>query len=196
MPERGFTGEVAPCPHLPEVDELLTAESLRRLGAERGRVFYVAALRYSQSLWREGKPAQAILQLNRAWSADLRGDEEELARWASPWRALAWMLEHARDGHFLGNPVRHFQHLATRMSGPLGELRSWRAWGCFHVAEGVLGAEGFPRDLAQVGAEGVIFPPPEEVGRELARLGWPGEAELFADLLAGRSGPAERSDGS
>lgn len=194
MSARGFVEQIPACPDLPEVGELLTAELLRRLGPERGPAFYVAALRFSQSLWREGKPAQALLQLNRAWSAELRGDEEELARWPSPYRALVWMLERSPDGHFLGNPVRHFQHLATRMSGPRGEVRKWRAWACFHVAERILPAEDYPRDEEQVAAEEVVFPPPEEVLRELARLGWAGEAELVAEILAGRSGPVGSSD--
>jgi len=194
MSARGFVEQIPACPHLPEAGGLLTAEVLRRLGPERGPAFYVAALRFSQSLWREGKPAQALLQLNRAWSADMRGDEEELARRPSPYRALEWMLERAPEGHFLGNPVRHFQHLATRMSGPRGEVRKWRAWGCFHIAERVLRADRYPRDEEQVAAEGVVFPSPEEVLRELGRLGWPGEGALVKEILAGRSGPVERSD--
>jgi hypothetical protein len=196
MSVRIFAEHILPCPHLPEVAEALTAESIRAAGPDRGPRFYLATLRFGQSLWREGKPAQAILQLNRAWSADLRGDEEELARWPSPYRALVWMLERSPEGHFLGNPVRHFQHLATRMSGPRGEVRKWRAWACFHLAERVLPADGYPRDEEQVLAEGVVFPPPREVLKELGRLGWPGEGEQFAGILTGRSGTAERSDES
>lgn len=196
MSARGFVEQISACPHLPEVGELLTAESLRRLGSERGPAFYVAALRFSQSLWREGKPAQAILQLNRAWSADLRGNEEELARWPSPYRALVWMLKRSPEGRFLGNPVRHFQHLATRMSGPRGEVRKWRAWACFHLAESELPPDACPRDGEQEVAERIVFPTWEEVSEELGRLGWPGEGEQFAEVLAGRSGPPERSDGS
>lgn len=195
MSERCFNEQIPACPGLPEVGGLLTAESLRVLGSERGPVFYLAALRFAQSLWREGKPAQALLQLNRAWSADLRGDEAVLADWPSPFRALVWMLGRSPEGCFLGNPVRHFQHLATRMSGPRAEPRRWRAWACFHLAEQVLPADGFPRDGAQAAGEGVVFPAAEEVLGQLARLGWDGEAEMVGEILAGRTGPEERSDG-
>lgn len=194
--QRRFVEGISFCPHLPEVGGVLTAESMRVLGSERGPEFYLAALRFAQSLWREGKPAQALLQLNRAWSADLRGDEEVLAEWPSPFRALVWMLERSSEGCFLGNPVRHFQHLATRMSGPRGELRKWRAWAGFHLAERVLPADGFPRDEEQAAGEGIVFPAPEEVLESLARLGWEGEGEMLGAILAGRSGRDERNDGS
>ena len=46
----------------------------RRHGVERGAAFYQDALRYAQSLWISGKPAQAILQLDKAWMADLSDD--------------------------------------------------------------------------------------------------------------------------
>jgi len=97
------------------------------------------------------------------------------------------MLERAPEGRFLGNPVRHFQHLATRMSGPRGEVRKWRAWACFHLARRVLPADAYPRDEDQVATEGVVFPSTDEVLRELGRLGWPREGELFAGILAGET---------
>ena len=70
-------------------------------------------------------------------------------------------MEHAADGTagFLGNPVRHFQHLATRMSGPLQEVRTARAWKCFHIARRVLGERGdFPLDGRQIAREGIFIP--------------------------------------
>lgn len=46
------------CPYLPEVAEVLTAAATRSLAGDYGARFYHAALRYAQSLWLEGKPAQ------------------------------------------------------------------------------------------------------------------------------------------
>ena len=120
----------AGCPYLPAVDRRLTAEWTRIHRGRRDAGFYRAALEYGQSLWMEGKPAQAILQLNKAWSADLEGGECVLSEWPLPYRALVWMLKHAPEGRFLGNPVRHFLHLATRVRGERAEIRIWRAWAC------------------------------------------------------------------
>ena len=83
-----------PCPHLPEADPSLSAVSIRGSGADRGASFYRLALEVSQSLWRRGLPAQAILMLNRALSADLRGEEPVLHEFPPPYRALRWILEH------------------------------------------------------------------------------------------------------
>lgn len=149
------------CPFLPEVDGVLGVETTGRHGAERGEGFYVDALRYAQSQWLAGKPAQAILQLNKAFSANLREDAEVLRVWPWPFEALEWILENAADGGagFLGNPVRHFQHLATRMSGARREVRVERAWRCFYVARRVLGERGcFPMDGRQMVREGIFIP--------------------------------------
>lgn len=166
-----------PCPYLPEVRETLNAGSMDPHRTERGVGFYLAALRYAQSLWLEGKPAQAILQLNKAWSARLTGDEAVLHEWPPPYRALAWILRHTPDGPFLGNPVRHFQHLASRMAGPNPEPRKWRAWACFHLSESLLEAERFPRDEEQIANEGLEIPSQAMVWQQLETLGWPCELE-------------------
>lgn len=120
------------------------------------------ALVFAQGHWQEGKPAQAILQLNKAFSADLEDDDPVLKEWPWPYAALEWILEHAADGSsgFLGNPVRHFQHLATRMSGPRREVRIARAWKCFRIARRVLAGRGdFPLDGRQIAREGICIPP-------------------------------------
>lgn len=130
-----------------------------------------------------GKPAQAILQLNKSWLADLRGDEKVLGEHPSPYRALVWIMEHAAAGErgFMGNPVRHFQHLASRMSGPRAEVRAWRAWLCFHLAERTLGSTGFPRDGVQMVREGLWIPGMERAMAEVDARGWYGEvAELLS----------------
>ena len=127
----------------------------------RGAEFYLDALSFAQGYWLEGKPAQSILQLNKAFSADLREDDPVLESWPWPYTALAWIMGNAADGSrgFLGNPVRHFQHLATRMSGPRKELRIARAWRCFHIARQVLEGKGdFPLDGRQIAREGIFIP--------------------------------------
>lgn len=168
-----------PCPWLPEVREIHDFRITRRHGGERGVAFYQDALRYAQSQWLAGKPAQAVLQLDKAWMADLPAGHPGFVSDPAPYRALVWMIERAASGDcgYLGNPVRHFQHLASRMSGARSEIRSWRAWVCFHLAERILPRSGFPRDGWQIGREGLWIP---GAGRALAgveEFGWPGEAE-------------------
>lgn len=185
MSETPADFQQAPCPHLPPVETALTAATLRDYRAERGEGFYLAALRYSQSLWRQGKPAQAILQLNQAWSADLGGGEGILRSWPAPYEALVWLLTRSGEGMFLGNPVRHFQHLATRMHEVRREPRVWRAWACFHLAEAVLETSEHPRDLRQIEQEGVVIPAVAEVVEGLRTWGWDGEDRIFGKLMGG-----------
>lgn len=157
-----------PCPYLPPS----AAGKALRHGTGRGEAFYLDALTFAQAKWLEGKPAQAILQLNRAFSADLRAAAPILERWPLPFAALGWILEKSADGSygFLGNPVRHFQHLATRMSGPRRDLRIARAWECFHIARHVLDGKGdFPPDGSQIAREG-IFIPSRRIGSDSAPL--------------------------
>ena len=168
-----------PCPQLPAAVPGMSFRDLRALGDCRGERFYEATLTYGQCRWRRGLPAQAILQLDRAWGADLTGNEAILTEWPSPYRALAWMLERRTEGGFLGNPVRHFQHLASRVRGERREVRAWRAWACLHLAEGILPAGDFPRDHQQIEREGLVIPGPDQVRRGLQELGWPGEVEQW-----------------
>ncbi len=177
-------GEMVPafvnpsCPWLPEVDLVHDYKLTRRHGPGRGLNFHQDALRFAQSQWRCGKPAQAILQLDKAWGADLPGGPDDTAADASPYVALAWILKTAAAGNhgYLGNPVRHFQHLASRMSGPRAEIRAWRAWFCMHLAERLLAPGGFPRDGRQLAREGLFVPTMGSALAHLARIGWPGEA--------------------
>ncbi|MEX1117002.1 MAG: hypothetical protein WEB53_17280 [Akkermansiaceae bacterium] len=157
----------------------------RRHGAAKGAEFYRDALTYAQSQWLTGKPAQAILQLNKAWMADLAVDDPILKSHPSPYRALVWTLETAATGThgYLGNPVRHFQHLASRMSGPRAEIRAWRAWLCFHLAEKSLGSAGFPRDGEQLASEGLWIPGLDRTIHEVAKNGWKNETAEICSLL-------------
>ncbi len=172
------------CPLLPEVTHPHGHMVTRAHAALKGERYYLATLCYAQSLWREGKPAQAILQLNKGFMADLRGDEAVLAKWPPPYAVLVWFLKNAPEGRFLGNPVRHFQHLATRVSGVRKEIRAWRAWACFHLARRVLEEEEFPVDQEQVEREGVVFPEWERVVGEIRDAGWMGEGEWLVAVAS------------
>ncbi len=171
----------------------LGPEVTRRHGKERGAAFYQDALRYAQSMWRHGKPAQALLQMNKAWMSELT-EFAVLEEFPPPYEAMRWVIERAADGSsgYLGNPVRHFQHLASRMSGPRAELRAWRAWLCFHAASRLLSAAEFPRDWEQIAREGLWVPSLAQVLEQLGRLGWPGEkalAERVCKPVAGSNFP-------
>ncbi len=170
----------SPCPWLPEISRTHDFSLTRRHGHVKGAEFYYDALCYAQSQWVHGKPAQAILQLNKAWMANLEGHESILKNYSSPYQALAWILASAASGDcgYLGNPVRHFQHLASRMSaGPRSETRCWRAWLCFHLAEKVLNCANYPRDGEQIVREGLWVPSVRRAQNEILEKGWPGEHE-------------------
>jgi hypothetical protein len=170
------------------VTEIHDFSLTRRHGEAKGAKFYLDALRFAQSQWRVGKPAQAILQLNKSWMADLSGGDPVLRTNPTPYRALVWILEMAStgDGGYLGNPVRHFQHLASRMSGPQAEIRSWRAWACFHIAEEILDRAEYPRDGEQIAREGLWIPGFKRALQEVGGNGWPGEAEELGEALKSR----------
>jgi hypothetical protein len=175
------------CPWLPEISAAHDFSLTRRHGAAKDAGFYRDALTYAQSQWRMGKPAQAVLQLNKAWMADLPADDPVLHSHPPPYRALVWMMETAAGGDhgYLGNPVRHFQHLASRMSGPRAGIRAWRAWLCFHLAEKSLGRAGFPRDGEQLAREGLWIPGFQRSIDEVAKNGWANEtAEIFCAAMA------------
>jgi hypothetical protein len=190
MIERAHVVGREACPFLPAVEELWTA---RMMEPHRGRhdvPFYEAALGYAQSLWLEGKPAQALLQMNKAMMADLRGRAEGpedadggRSEWGLPYAAKLWVMRMTPEDEFMGNPVRHYQHLATRMNGVRAELRTWRAWACFHLAERHLPKEEYPRDEVQIEKEGVVVPGWEEAGDGLDRLGIVGEREMVHQLM-------------
>lgn len=145
-------------PHLPEASPDLGPYHTRQHRAKGGSTFHRACLELSQSLWLQEKPAQAILQLNKA---SMIPDQ------AAPYSALVWFLAHRRDNLFIGNPVRHFQHLASRMSGDHAELRRWRAWACFHLAEISLPWPDFPRDQEQIDQEQLRIPVFSDIEKKL-----------------------------
>jgi hypothetical protein len=175
---------LGPCPLLPAVESRHGPEATSHL-ASKNRAYYEACLHYAQSLWRDGKPAQAILQLNKSFMADLGGEPLILKSWPPPYAVLVWILRNRPEGAFVGNPVRHFQHLATRVSGERKEIRAWRAWACFHLSRRVLPVEEFPMDAEQVEKECLEIPEWEEVVERIRCDGWEGEAEVIREVAAG-----------
>jgi hypothetical protein len=144
---------------------------------ERGGGFYLDCLGYAQVLWRTGYPARALLCLDRALGADLRGGEPVLDDWPLPYGAVAWVMLHAPAGAFLGNPRVHFQHYAGRMNAPRRLQRRWRAWACWALARGIL------PDLPGDAKHRVVEPTHETIGKRLAAHGVRGEAALWRRTL-------------
>jgi hypothetical protein len=159
-----------PCPLLPAVDHVWQASEILQFGKERGADFYEASLHYAQSLWQQGLPAQAILQLNRALACHLSLSEPVMQRLPLPYKAMAWIIHQRPEGQFIGNPRRHFQHLATRMVQPHKELRTWRAWACWYLSTLVLPKESYPADEKQILEEGIQEPSCELIQNKLAEL--------------------------
>ncbi|MFK7909707.1 MAG: hypothetical protein AB8F34_03810 [Akkermansiaceae bacterium] len=166
------------CPFLPAVEEAIRPSDISDVRKRGGIDAYLAALTCAQSLWLQALPAQAMLQLNHAMSHDL--EVAELS-WPIPYQALVWIMTRRHEEGFLGNPVRHFQHLASRMSGANKELRTARAWVCFHLAERVLPADEFPRDERQIHQENLIIP---EIEPSIDSLPSQDEREIAQRLLS------------
>lgn len=179
------------CPHLPEVERVYDHRDLDALGGERGALFYETALRYAQSLWRTGFPAKSILLINRSLSLPLAGTEPVLARWPLAYQALVWIMQNRVEGQFIGNPRRHWQHLATRMVEPNKELRTWRAWACWYLAKTMLPENEFPSDQKQIREEQVVEPTQDQIHAELARLSPADDVERWLAALATLQAPRE-----
>ena len=111
-------------------------------------------------------------------SADLKRDEKYLESYPIPYSSIRWILIQRPDnkGQFLGNPRRHWQHYASRMSGPRAEIRIWRAWACFAIASKVLPHSEFPDDYKQIEEEGLIIPSEAEISEKLKMFGLPSES--------------------
>lgn len=146
-------------------------------GEDRGIEFYLTGLKYGQYLWQRGLTARAILCLDRAMGADLRGDEPDLARWQLPYAAMVWFMTHTPRDVFMGNPRVHFQHYADRMNEPRREQRRWRAWACWALARRVL--PDFPADPKHR----VVEPSLEQIAARLDQHGHPGETALWRESL-------------
>ena len=179
----GFAGTqpsvLAPCPHLPPPRPGLDWRTLNAFGAgDRGGSFYRACLEYGHSLWQRRHAARAILCLDRAMGADLKGGEPVLSEWPMPYAAMAWFMRHTPKGVFIGNPRIHFQHYADRMNQPRRDQRRLRAWASWALSRKVM--PELPGDPRHV----VDEPSPEEIEARLRRHGIPGEAALWHDVWA------------
>lgn len=172
-----------PCPYLPPTDAVIRPSDIRAIRKNGGIDAYLAALTCAQSLWLQALPAQAILQLNHAMAHDLSDLPNQDIPWPMPYQALIWILTRRHEEGFIGNPVRHFQHLATRMSGPNQDLRIWRAWACFHLAESVLPTNEFPRDERQIAREHLEIPDVATCIDHLASHTHPNEISIIRLLL-------------
>ena len=181
------------CPFLPLPEQALDSSHTRRLGRDRGEAFYLAALEYSHSLWLQGYPARSLLLINRALGADLSGHETALDTWPLPYKAAAWVMTHRSEDQFVGNPRRHYQHLATRMVEPRKQQRSWRAWACWFMACRIF--PDYPADEKQISDEGVIEPNKSTILGELNRYGIPGEAELWLQAAEQEATPVPAAGG-
>lgn len=173
--------DLSPCPFLPIPERVLTSAHTRVLGKDRSGVFYQAAFEYGHSLWLQGFPARAILLLNRSMGCNLVEEGELLRQWPIPYRAMVWILRNHRDDQFIGNPRRHWQHLATRMVEPRKALRTWRAWACWYLACALM--PGLEADEVQLREEGIREPDLGEIEVGLRSVGVAGEWEMFLAAL-------------
>jgi hypothetical protein len=168
---------LALCPYLPRPRPGLDWRALNAFPeGDRGEHFYHACLEYGNALWHRGFPARAILCLDRAMGADLKGGEPILARWPMPYAPMVWIMRHSPDGVFIGNPRIHFQHYAGRMNPPRKEQRRWRAWACWALAKSVM------PDLPGDPAHRVDEPNVNQIVAHLRTHGVPGEAALWSTV--------------
>ncbi len=166
------------CPHLPQPKGNLDWRSLHVYRSRaRGGGFYLACLEYAQFQWQSGLASRAILCLDRAFGADLDGEEAELRRHPLPYAAMGWILAQTPPDGFVGNPRVHFQHYADRMNEPRREQRRWRAWACWALTRAARPElPGDPRHRVEE-------PTVAKIDAALRRHGHRAEAELWAEVL-------------
>jgi hypothetical protein len=170
--------DLPPCPYLPEPRPGLDWRTLHAFRtADRGGEFYHACLEYAQALWLRRLPARSMLCLDRAFGADLRGDEPVLVTLPLPYRAVGWILRGTPPDLFLGNPRVHFQHYADRMNEPWRERRSWRAWACWAMTRAI--RPELPADPRHH----VVEPGIPEIESGLIAHGLPGEVAVWREAL-------------
>lgn len=167
------------CPYLPMPRPQLDWRTLHAFrDSERGADFYAACLEYGQALWLRGLAARALLCLDRAFGAELDGNEPILREWPLPYAPMAWIIAQTPPGVFIGNPRVHFQHYADRMNEPRREQRQARAWACWAIARAVKPAlPGDPKHR-------VHEPSLDEIGDVLRRHGHRAEAECWGAVMA------------
>jgi hypothetical protein len=177
--KRRMSTPLPPCPYLPTPRPGLDWRALHSFrDRDRGAEFYLACLEYGQTLWLRGFAARTLLCLDRAFGAELRGDEPVLQSHPLPYAAMAWLIANTPRGTFLGNPRVHFQHYADRMNDPRREQRRWRAWACWALTRSIR------PELPSDPKHRVVEPTVTEIGHQLATHGLPGESTLWAQELA------------
>lgn len=175
------------CPFLPQTyREELCADHIHALGKDRSERFYQTSLEYAQKLWLIGFPAKSLLHINRALACRLEGHSlqspsESTQR--APYLAVAWILKHRDHGGFIGNPRRHYQHLATRMVEPHKELRVWRAWACWCLSKSILPPQEFPPDVQQIWKEQILEPSRSEIQSQLQQHSPSDDVEAWLHAL-------------
>lgn len=168
-----------PCPYLPAPPPGLSHRHLSRHGEARDAAFYLSCLEYGHDLWQRGLAARAVLCLDRAMGADLRGDEPQLGAWPMPYAAMAWFLTHTPPDIFIGNPRVHFQHYADRMNEPRRAQRAARAWACWALTRRL--RPEWPSDPKH----DVVEPEESQIATALDRHGLAGETRLWSEILEG-----------
>jgi hypothetical protein len=167
-----------PCPHLPTPRPGLDWRALHAFReSDRGAEFYFACLEYGHALWQSRLAARALLCLDRALGAELKGDEPVLRQFPLPYAAMGWLIKNTPPDLFLGNPRVHFQHYADRMNEPRREQRRWRAWACWAIARRIR------PDLPNDPKHDVVEPTLREIEAGLRAHGHPGEPELWQTEL-------------
>jgi hypothetical protein len=175
---RAMNRALPPCPHLPVPRPGLDWRALHAFReGDRGADFYFACLEYGHALWQKGYAARSLLCLDRAFGADLSGEEPVLRDHPLPYAAMAWLIAKTPDDAFLGNPRVHFQHYADRVNPPRQEQRRWRSWACWALTRVV--RPEFPADPRHR----VVEPTLAAIAAALERYGHPHEAELWQQEL-------------
>ena len=166
------------CPYLPSPPDLMDASALSAHGAVRDDAFYLTALTYGHYLWLRGLASRAMLKLDRALCADLRG----LAQMAPSLRRRG-VVSQAYSG----------RRICRKSTGPLStsgrshegaaprEQRRWRIWACWSLCRAVL--PHLPGDPKHVVEEPAI----ERIVVELQIHGVPGELKTWRAALKAAS---------
>ena len=121
------------CPTLPEAEVSMSYRNLRALPADHLAARYRTYLAYGQSLWQRALPARALLAVDKALLLVLPDDAHVYEDHPLPYATIVYFLENVDRSLFFGNPRVHYQHLADRIRGEDVELRSLRAWACWHL---------------------------------------------------------------
>lgn len=162
---------------LPDPVETMNWRHMNAFRNELNGEFFLTALRYGKQLWEERLPARALLAVDRALYADLRGDEPELVRHPLPYAVIAWMVKNNPEDAFTGNARVHYQHLADRVRGEREEQKRWRAWAAWALVRRV--RPELPADPKHRVEE----PTEARIHEELTRHGIPGEVAMWRTAL-------------